>query len=141
MGSTYGNLRQGYGFSFPTMLSGLTLNVGQNFRLLSGAEYGANLYPSMSITTNSGVQNTIAPVPDMFSVFVGGDYFFKRNKAFSLQLGWRRQNVTTLNNNSSGTYLNLLSIHNDSYFMQIGLTFQIGDINKAITNVLPVKDY
>ncbi|APJ04420.1 hypothetical protein AXG55_11080 [Silvanigrella aquatica] len=137
----YGNLRQGYGFSFPTMLGGLSLNLGQNFRLLSGAEYGANWYPAMSITTDARVPNTIAPVPDMFAVFGGMDYFFQKDKAFSFQLGWRHQNITPLNNNASGTYLNTLKIYSDSYFAQLGLTLQIGDINQAITSVLPVQNY
>ena len=140
MGS-YGNLKQSYGIAFPTIMTGLSLNLGQNFRILTGAEYGATWYPEMTITTDSGISKTIAPVPDMFSVFGGFDYFFTRNKAFTFQLGWRYQEVTPLNNNSSGTYLNSLSIQNNSYFAQIGLTVQIGDINQAITSVIPIKNY
>lgn len=138
---TYGKLKQSYGLAFPTIMSGLSLNLGQNFRILGGIEYGATWYPEMEMTTDSGVVKTIAPVPDMFSVFGGIDYFFSKNKAFTFQLGWRSQNVITLSNNSSAMYLNTLSIKNNSYFAQIGLTLQIGDINQAITSVLPMKNY
>ncbi len=136
-----GRLKQSYGFAFPTIMGGLSLNLGQNYRLLSGAEYGATWYPEMTITTDSGISKTIAPVPDMFTVFGGLDYFFSKNKAFTFQLGWRSQEITSLNNNSSGTYLNSLTIQNNSYFTQIGLTIQIGDINQVITSVLPIKNY
>lgn len=138
---SYGQLKQSYGFEFPTIMAGLSLNFGQSFRLLGGAEYGATWYPEMAITTDSGVSKTIAPVPDMFSVFGGIDYFFSKNKAITFQLGWRTQEVTPLNNDSSGTYLNSLSIHNESYFAQVGLTLQIGDINQAISSVLPLKSF
>jgi hypothetical protein len=140
MGS-YGNLNQSYGFAFPTIMGGLSLNLAQNYRILSGAEYGATWYPEMSITSTSGVSKTIAPVPDMFSIFGGIDYFFSKNKAINFQLGWRHQEITPLNNNSSGTYLNSLTIKNDSYFAQVGLTLQIGDINQAIKSVLSIKNY
>lgn len=134
----YGNLKQGYGIAFPSLLGGLALNLGQKFRILSGAEYGANWYPDMEITTDSGHGKIIAPVPNMFSVFAGLDYFFTKNKAFTFQLGWREQRVVALNSNSRNTYLNSLSIQNSSYFAQIGLSLQIGDINQAITSVLPL---
>lgn len=121
---TYGRLKQGYGFAFPTILAGLTLNLGQSFRFFSGAEYGATWYPEMTITTDRGIAKVIGPVPEMYSVFGGVDYFFSKNKAFLFQMGWRNQTVSNLNNASS---LNTLSIQNNSYFAQAGLTLQVGD--------------
>lgn len=135
----YGNLYLRYGIALPTILGGLSLNLGQSFRLLGGAEYGAIWYPEMTITTDSGTTKVLGAVPDMFAIFGGVDYFFSRNRAFSFQVGWRHQKKTPLNDGSSGTYLNTLTIASDAYYAQMGLTFQIGDIYDAITSVIPTK--
>ncbi len=139
--TSYGQLKQGYAVAFPTIMAGLALNIGQKFRIFSGAEYGAIWYPEMSITTDMGTAKVIAPVPDMYSVFGGFDYFFAKDKSLLFQMGWRRQNVMNLNNGSSNTYLNTLSIENNSYFAQFGVIFQIGDINQAIGSVLPRTNF
>ncbi|WGL60645.1 hypothetical protein QEJ31_03385 [Pigmentibacter sp. JX0631] len=136
---SYGKLSQGYGVLFPTLLGGLVANMGQHFRLLSGFEYGATWYPEMKITTNSGNDKMISPVPDMFSAFVGLDYFVTRNKAITFQGGWRKQSLIILNNGSSNTYLNTIGLENESYFVALGLTLQIGDFNQAISSVLPKR--
>lgn len=135
----YGKLKQGYGVLFPTLLGGLVVNMGQHFRMLSGFEYGATWYPEMKITTNSGNEKLISPVPDMFSAFAGFDYFVTRNKAITFQGGWRKQALITLNNGSSNTYLNTIGLENESYFVALGLTIQIGDFNQAINSVLPKR--
>lgn len=133
----YGKLKQGYGFLFPTLLGGLVANIGQHFRLLTGIEYGATWYPEMKLVTNSGKEKLISPVPDMYSLFAGVDYFVTKNKAITVQGGWRKQTLVSLNNSSSNTYLNTIELENESYFVALGLTIQIGDFNQAINSVLP----
>ncbi|RDB36208.1 hypothetical protein [Spirobacillus cienkowskii] len=124
-------LLQSHGYLFPSILGGLTYNLAKS-RILAGIEYSAVWYKFMNVKTDADIVKNISPVPDMICIFLGLDYFFKKNKAFSFQSGWRLQQITPLNNNSSATYLNTLSIKNNSYFAGFGITFQIGDINSII---------
>lgn len=133
----FGSLKQSYGFLLPTLLGGLVANIGHNARILAGIEYGATWYPEMKLITDTDQSKTIAPVPDMYTVFGGLDYFVTWNKAFTFQTGWRKQILGTLNNNSSNTYLNTISLKNESYFIALGFTVQIGDFNQAFNSVLP----
>ncbi|KAB8029794.1 hypothetical protein [Fluviispira multicolorata] len=130
--SNYGSLKPVYGYAFPTVMGGLSLNFSQNYRLLTGAEYGAAWFPDMTILTDTtstaaSTSRALAPVPDVFSYFVGLDYFYKKNLALSFQTGYRLTKITCLNNCSSTSFLNTLSINNKSIFAQLGLTFQVSE--------------
>ncbi|WP_186647291.1 hypothetical protein [Fluviispira vulneris] len=124
----YGNLKPGVGIAFPTALVGLSLNLKKQYRLFTGAEYGANWYPDMIVITDNGASRALAPVPDMLSFFGGLDYFYKKSLAFSFQSGYRITILRCTNNCSSTSFLNTLSISNQSVFVQLGLTWQVSEI-------------
>lgn len=120
------NFYPGYGISFPTVLGGLVQGIGQNFRILSGIEYGAVWFPKMRIYTQSGIEKDLSPVPDMFGFFGGIDNFLSRNTAISLNVGYRQIHNPCLNACSNSLYLNSLSITNKSYYTQLGITWLLG---------------
>ena len=123
------NFYVGYGVSFPTVLGGLVQNIGQNFRLIGGIEYGAAWFPKMSVTTRSGSEQLLAPVPDMLSIYVGLDRFLKKNLALTIHFGYRQIMNTCLDNCSSSLYLNNFNITNQNYFTQAGFTWMVGGLN------------
>lgn len=120
---SYGNFYPGYGISFPTVTLGLVQNVEDFFRLLIGGEYGAIWYPNMTIKTDSGTTNSLAAVPNIFSVYLGSDFFLERHTAISTQIGGRYFYVPCLNSCSNSNYVNSLSIQGQSIYAQAGLTW------------------
>lgn len=125
------NFYPGFGIALPTALVGLTLGVSQNMRLLSGAEYGAIWYPTMTIHTQSpsNIQKDLAAVPHALSAFIGIDNFLTRNTALTFNVGFRKTWVPCIDNCNSTVYLNTLEIESKSYFAQLGINWVVGDLN------------
>ncbi len=147
LGNTMHNhkLQQGLAIAFPSLLTGLVLNVRPAMRILAALEYGALWYPNMNTlaipkdSREPQMFKQISPVPDMFSIFAGMDYFYKKNKAFTLNIGWRYQTLTPLHNGSSNIYLNTLSLKNNSSFLQFGVTLLVGDLSETLQNIFSSK--
>lgn len=116
----------GYGIAFPSVLGGLVMNFGLKFRLLTGAEYGAVWYPKMSVTTVGNTTHDLGPAPNMVSFFAGGDYYLGSNTAVTAQAGIRSIRKPCLSDCNNTMYLNSLSIHRESYFVQLGTTWSLG---------------
>ena len=121
------NFYPGYGIAFPTVLGGLVQGIGQDFRLMTGIEYGAVWFPQMKIFTQSNEEKGLSPAPDMFGIFVGVDNFLTRNTALSFNVGYRQVTNPCLNNCSSSIYLNSLSLTSKSYYTQLGVTWLVGE--------------
>jgi hypothetical protein len=117
------NFYPGYGILFPTVLGGLVQNFGQEFRILSGIEYGAIWYPRMAINNQGYQEKELSAVPDTYAFFIGVDDFFQKNKALSLNLGYRRTNSPSLDQGNSSIFLNSLNITSAGYYIQFGVTW------------------
>lgn len=124
----YGDLAfsPGYGIAFPTVMGGLTMNFGLTFRVLAGAEYGAVWYPKMFVTTLDNTRHDLSPAPNMAAFFMGGDYYVSSNTAVTIQAGLRSIREPCLSDCSNTMYINSLSIHRESYYMQVGPTWSLG---------------
>lgn len=123
------NFYPGYGISFPTVLGGLLQGIGQDFRILAGAEYGAVWFPQMKISSQSGIAYELSTVPDMYSFFLGMDSFLSRTSAITFNVGYRQIHNPCLSGCSTSVYSNSLSITSKSYFAQLGFTWSLSDFN------------
>ncbi len=115
-------------FQFPSMIFGIVNNIDLKFRISAFGEYSANWYPMMLSKGEENKNIVLGAIPDHFAFFTQFDFFSRRNIAFSSALGWRRTCTNcVLQSNSSESILNRIHISNDGFFMQSGMTWQLGD--------------
>ena len=115
----------GYSIFFPTALGGLVWNLqNPQIRFLIGGEYGAALFPQMSVTTKEGERHKLSPVPNVVSVWGGFDKFWDEHHALSIQAGYRHTFLPCLDDcSNTSIYLNNIKIQGDEAILNVGVTW------------------
>lgn len=119
------NFTPGLGLALPSVLGGLVLGLGPNYRMTGGAEYGAIYFPMMKIYTEANDQKVLSPTSDMINAYIQLEKNFHRDSLYILGFGYRKTFNPQINGGNDSVYTNSLTLRSKGWYMQVGLNWLI----------------